>query len=463
MSVETHELLAVGPLDGRYAPKVEELSEITSEFGLMRYRVQVEAEWLRTLAGGEVLPNVRKFTDEEDRTVASLARNFRIADAVRVKEIEAETNHDVKAVEIWMRETLLDAGDFEDHLEYIHFGCTSEDINNMAYALMLRDARDKVMLPAIHAIGEDLEGKAHDFAHLPLLSRTHGQPATPTTLGKEMAVFGQRLSISAKALAGLAIYGKFNGATGTYGAHVIAYPEVDWHEVSRAFVESFGFTHQPITTQIEPHDYMARMMNELVVINSQLTDLSFDVWDYIRDEILGIEVVVGETGSSTMPHKVNPIDFENAKGNFGLAIAVAQHLAVDLTRSRLQRDLSDSTAQRAFGEVFGHTLIALKALKKGLGKVPENEPRMREMLENQWAVLGEALQTVMRKNGVRDAFNIIKRETREDGLTKEKYLALVEEYVKDPEDRDRLLALTPATYVGLAEELAKSFRYSRGQ
>ena len=459
---ELHELMAVGPLDGRYAGRVQELGEITSEFGLMKYRVSVEAEWLRTLAGG-ILPDVTPFSEEADQTVRGLADGFTPEDALRIKEIEKTTKHDVKAVEMWMRERLQKAGGFDNYLELIHFGRTSEDINNLAYAMMLRDVRDGVLLPQIDAIGEDLETKAHEYASMPLLAKTHGQPAIPTTLGKEMAVFVERLSGSARSIGEVAILGKFNGAVGTYGAESVAYSDVNWQEVNQSFVEGLGFTFNPVTTQIEPHDYMARFLNEVALANNILEDLATDMWQYISDGVFLQKVVEDEVSSSTMPHKVNPIDFENAEANFGLANALAEFLARKLPKSRLQRDLSDSSAQRAFGEVFGHTLVALKSLKKGLGKVKPNEPQMAEDLANEWSVLGEAVQTVMRRYGVDDAYNIIKVATRGKTLNPDRYHDLVVGLEVPKEVKIDLLKLSPKNYTGKAKEIALSTRYRREQ
>lgn len=455
MNIE-HELMAVSPLDGRYANRTRELSEIVSEFGLIKYRVRVESEWLRTLAGG-ILPDVEKFSDEMKKTVKALAVDFSIKDAKRIKEIESTTNHDVKAVEIWIRERLSEAGGFENYLELIHFGRTSEDINNLAYALMLVDVREKILLPELNKIGVDLSKKAEEYASIAMLARTHGQPATPTTLGKEIGVFLDRLFESISWLSSSATStGKLNGATGTHAADMIAYPEINWQLVSQKFVEDLGIRHKPVTTQIEPHDNQARFLNELALCSTILTDLSRDMWAYISAGIFTQSVVKGEVGSSTMPHKVNPIDFENAEANFGIANALAVHLAGKLPISRLQRDLTDSSAQRAFGEVFGHTLVALKSLQKGLAKVAPDKEKIAEKLDKEWSILTEALQTVMRKNKVPNAYDIIKNASRGQTFTKETYFEIIAKLDIPEDDKKRLLELTPAKYIGNACDLARS-------
>ena len=453
-----HELMALTPVDGRYAGRVSELSEIVSEYGLIKYRVNVESEWLRTLAGG-TLPDVVPLSAENALIVESLHTNFSVEDAQRIKEIEKTTNHDVKAVEMWMRERLGEAGGFEDYLELIHFGCTSEDINNLAYAMMLRDARDKVILPAFDKIGQDLETKAHDYADIPMLAKTHGQPATPTTLGKEMAVFVERLSTVVQEIAGVAIRGKFNGASGTYGADVFAYPELNWTALSDDFVRGLGFVPSNATTQIEPHDYMARYFNELALANTIMTDLARDMWAYISNGVFKQGVTKGEVGSSTMPHKVNPIDFENAEANFGLANALAVHLSGKLPISRLQRDLTDSSSQRSIGEVLGHTLVAQKSLLKGLGKVSPNQEAITLDLNGEWSILAEPLQTIMRKHKVSGAYDIIKEASRGQAFTEETYKNIVNGLDIPEDDKERLLALTPDTYIGLASQIAKNTKY----
>ena len=355
-----------------------------------------------------------------------------------------------------MRERLSQAGGFEDYLELIHFGRTSEDINNIAYALMLNDVRQKVLLPELDKIGVDLTKKANDYADIAMLAKTHGQPATPTTLGKELGVFVDRLSESNSWLMHTVATAKLNGATGTHAADVIAYPDINWPLVSKKFVEGLGLYHKSLTTQIEPHDNQVRFLSELVLCNNILTDLSRDIWAYISTGIFTQTTVKGEVGSSTMPHKVNPIDFENAEANFGIANALATHLAGKLPISRLQRDLTDSSAQRAFGEVFGHTLVALKSLQKGLAKIAPNREKIADELNNEWSILTEALQTIMRKNKIPNAYDIIKSASRGQLFTKEVYLEIVSNLDIPKDDKKRLTELTPTKYIGNARDLARS-------
>lgn len=463
MSVEEHELLAVSPLDGRYARSVDALRPLTSEFGLIGYRVEVEIEWLRMLGGGDVLPDVQPLDEDQDNFLRSLADNFSVEDAKRIKEIESKTRHDVKSVEIWIKEKLEEAGGFEEYAELTHFGCTSEDINNLAYAMMIRDVREKVLFPAIDAIGLDLEDKTHEYADIALLGETHGQPATPTTLGKEMGVFVERIARTREKLGAVAIHGKFNGATGTFGAHYQAYPDVDWRAVNKRFVESMGFEYTEVTTQIEPHDYTARFLSELALVSTQLIGMSKDFWEYISKGIYAQPAVEGEVGSSTMPHKVNPIDFENAEANFGVSSALARHLAEKLPQSRRQRDLSDSAAQRYLGTVFGASVVALASLKRGLGKVSPDRARISQILDNEWAILAEPLQMVMRRHNVAGAYDIIKDQTRGKEMTQQDYLAIVNGLDIPKEDKQRLIDLTPATYTGKAAEIAKSIIYPYGK
>jgi len=451
--IETR-LLAVTPLDGRYGDKVEALSPFVSEYGLIRYRVAVEAGWLSML-GSSDLPDMPPLGDEALTELSTIPEQFSVEDAAEVKAIEKETNHDVKAVEMWLRERLTGNSTFADYLELIHFGCTSEDINNLAYAMMLRDVRNEVLSPGIADITGDLASKAESYAVIPLLARTHGQPATPTTLGKEMAVFEDRLQASSDRLGNLAILGKFNGASGNYNAVTFAYPEVDWPAVSRKFVEELGFDFNDTTTQIEPHDWMAAYFNELGLNNTIMQDLAKDMWAYISSGTFKLRVVDGEVGSSTMPHKVNPIDFENAEGNFGTANDLLLGLARKLPISRLQRDLSDSTAQRTIAEAVGHTHIAHKSLKRGLGKVDPDTDKIAEELDGEWSVLTEAVQTVMRRYRVSGAYEAIKAASRGKELTEPDYLRLVAQLDIPAHARDRLLNLTPQSYTGRASDIAK--------
>lgn len=452
MATET-QLMAVGPLDGRYAEKVEELSTITSEFGLIRYRVAVEAGWLATLGSG-VLPDVNRLPDRAVQGLKGL--RIGVEDALRVKNIESTTNHDVKAVELWLKEVLCEESDYEDYLELVHFGATSEDINNLAYALMLKEAREKVLIPQADLVIEDLMYKSARYSDIPMLARTHGQSASPTTLGKEMAVFEDRLEKHLKRLGGVSILGKFNGASGNFNALQFAYPDIDWPRVSQDFVESLGLDYNGTTTQIDPHDWMVNYFNEVAHGNNIMSDFATDMWTYISNGTFKQQVVSGEVGSSTMPHKINPIDFENAEGNFGAANAMLGWLADKLPKSRLQRDLSDSTAQRTIGEALGHTLLAEKSLLRGLGKVEADESKIKNDLKDEWSILTEAVQTVMRRFGVQGAYEIIKSVSRGKPLDRIDYLGMINGLNIPEAERQRLRDLTPETYIGLAPQIARS-------
>jgi adenylosuccinate lyase len=447
------ELLAISSVDGRYASKTAELAPIVSEFGLIERRVAVEAGWLATLGSG-ILPDVEPFSDKTQDYIAATAEEFSVEDAAAVKEIEKTTNHDVKAVEKWMRNKFADHPELSNRLELIHFSATSEDINNLAYAMMVRDARDQVIAPAISRIHDDLFERAVDYAEVPMLGRTHGQPATPTTLGKEMAVYHERVGDSLERLGAISIMGKFNGATGNFNAADVAYPEVDWPTVNAKFVEKLGFEVNRATTQIEPHDWLAAFCKELGLNNRIMTDLAQDMWLYIEQEYFTQEVKEGEVGSSTMPHKVNPIDFENAEANFGMANAVLGYLAEKLPVSRLQRDLSDSSALRTLGTAFGHTTVAHASLRKGLGKSTPNYPKIEGDLDKNWAVLTEAVQTVMRRYGAEDPYGAMKAVSRGKSLTEADYLKIVSGLDIPNEAKQRLLELQPSTYLGYAKEIA---------
>lgn len=449
------QLLAIAPLDGRYADKVQALAPITSEYGLIKRRVGVEAGWLATLGSG-VLPDVDPLGQVAHDHLRQITDGFSVEDAVEVKEIERTTNHDVKAVEMWLRRELGGHDLFANYLELIHFGATSEDINNLAYAMQVRDTRDLVIQPGIDAVAIDLETKADRYASVPMLARTHGQPATPTTLGKEMRVFSERLRGSQLRLGSISILGKFNGATGNYNAVTAAYPDVDWPSVSAQFVRSLGFEFNPTTTQIEPHDWTAVFCNETALSNTIMTDLVRDMWLYISQGYFTQEVKAGEVGSSTMPHKVNPIDFENAEANFGVANATLTFLASKLPISRLQRDLSDSSAQRTFGEAFGHTLVGQQSLKKGLGKVHASPNKIAEDLNSEWSVLTEAVQTVMRRYGVQGAYDAIKAVSRGKTLSQAEYIELVDTIDVPNDAKERLRNLTPGTYLGRAVDIARA-------
>jgi len=449
------QLLALSPLDGRYAGKVDALRPIFSEYGLIKARVRVEVEWLLALASEPGIVELSPFPPAAAARVRALADGLSTTDAARVKEIERTTNHDVKAVEYLIKERLKDDADLGPALEFVHFACTSEDINNLSYALMLREARDNVMLPRLDALVATLRTMAHDHAALPMLSRTHGQTASPTTVGKELANVVARLRRQRDVLAQLPMPGKINGAVGNYNAHLAAYPDVDWSAFSRRFVESLGLTWQAYTTQIEPHDGIAELSDAMKRIDTILVDLCRDIWGYISLGYFKQSVKAGEVGSSTMPHKVNPIDFENAEGNFGIANALFEHFAAKLPVSRWQRDLTDSTVLRALGTAFGHALIGFDALGRGLGKLSANPQRLAEDLDASWEVLAEAVQTVMRRYGLPNPYEQLKALTRGQGITEASMREFIAGLDLPGDAKQRLLAMTPASYAGLAERLAK--------
>jgi adenylosuccinate lyase len=449
------QLLALSPLDGRYAGKVDALRPIFSEFGLIRARVRVEIEWLLALAAAPAVRELPPFSDAAAMRLRALADSFSVEDAGRVKAIESTTNHDVKAVEYFIKERFASDAELKPALEFVHFACTSEDINNLGYALMLREARETVMLPALDRLLATLSDMAHAHAGLSMLSRTHGQTASPTTVGKEIANVVARLRRQRDVLAALPMPGKINGAVGNYNAHVVSYPEVDWLDFSRAFVQSLGLDWQAYTTQIEPHDGIAELSDVSKRINSIAIDLCRDLWGYISLGYFTQAVKAGEVGSSTMPHKVNPIDFENAEGNFGIANALFEHFAAKLPVSRWQRDLTDSTVLRALGTAFGHTLVGFEALLRGLGKLTVNPQRIAADLDAAWEVLAEAVQTVMRRHGLPNPYEQLKALTRGHGIDAVSMREFIATLALPEADRQRLLALTPATYTGLAESLAR--------
>ena len=453
--MSNHALTALSPLDGRYAGKAEPLRPIFSEFGLMHRRVHVEIEWLLALAAEPGVAELPPFTETQVKQLHTIADGFGIEDGARIKAIEATTNHDVKAVEYFIKERIGSDPALAQAREFVHFACTSEDINNLSYALMLRDARAQVLLPAFDAIIARLRELAHANAALPMLSRTHGQTASPSTLGKELANVVARLERQRRQLAALEIPGKINGAVGNYNAHAVTYPEIDWRAFSQRFVESLGLDWNPYTTQIEPHDGVAEYCDAVRRANTILIDLARDVWGYISLGYFKQKLKEGEVGSSTMPHKVNPIDFENAEGNFGLANALLGHFAEKLPISRWQRDLTDSTVLRALGTAFGHTLVALESLQKGLGKLTVNAERLAADLDASWEVLAEAVQTVMRRYGLPQPYEQLKALTRGQGITRESMREFIGKLELPAEAKQRLLDLTPGGYVGLAEGLAR--------
>jgi len=454
---EHSSLLAISPLDGRYEAKVDDLRPIVSEFGLIRYRVIVEIRWLEALAAAPGIPEVPALSDDARAHLEALLADFSPKDAAAIRQIEATTNHDVKAVEYWIKDKLGAHAALAALLEFVHFACTSEDINNLSYALMLRDARNEVVLPEIDRIIAALRQLAGQHADLPMLARTHGQPATPTTLGKEIANVGARMLRQREQIAAVEMLGKANGAVGSYAAHAITYPEVDWEAHTRGFVESLGLTWNPMTTQIEPHDWIAELFHGLVRFNTILLDLSRDLWSYISIGYFKQRLVEGEVGSSTMPHKVNPIDFENAEGNLGLANAVLGHLAEKLPVSRWQRDLSDSTTLRNVGLGVGHGVLAIRSAMRGLGKLAVDPERLAADLDTNQAVLAEAIQTVMRRHGIEEPYEKLKALTRGQEINAETLRAFVDGLDLPDDVKADLGGLTPDRYVGIAAELAKRF------
>ena len=449
------QLLALSPLDGRYAGKVDALRPIFSEYGLIKARVKVEVEWLLALAAEPGIVELQAFSDAAVSRLRALADGLSVADAARVKEIERTTNHDVKAVEYLIKERLADDAELAPALEFVHFACTSEDINNLSYALMLNEARLSVMLPKLDDLIQKLRAMSHEHAALPMLSRTHGQTASPSTVGKEIANVVARLQRQGELLAGAQMPGKINGAVGNYNAHVAAYPDIDWQAFSKRFVESLGLDWQPYTTQIEPHDGIAELCDAQKRIDTIAIDLCRDIWGYISLGYFKQAVKAGEVGSSTMPHKVNPIDFENAEGNFGIANALFEHFAAKLPISRWQRDLTDSTVLRALGTAFGHALIGYDALLRGLNKLSANPERLAADLDASWEVLAEAVQTVMRRHGLPNPYEQLKALTRGHGINAASMREFIAGLDLPADAKQRLLDMTPGSYIGLADRLAR--------
>ncbi len=446
-------LSALSPLDGRYAAKVAPLRNIFSEFGLIKYRIRVEVRWLLALSQEPLLKEIGKFSGDTIERLNALCDSFNVDDAQHVKDIESVTNHDVKAVEYFLKERTRDFDEVHAVSEFLHFACTSEDINNLAYALMLKDALSAVLLPQQGHLVQTIRELAARYADQPMLARTHGQPATPTTLGKEMHNVAERLQRQLDQISVITPLGKLNGATGSYNAHLAAYPEIDWPDVARRFVESMGLEWNPHTTQIEPHDYMAELFHAFMRFNTVLLDFNRDVWGYIALGNFRQKIVSGEVGSSTMPHKVNPIDFENSEGNLGLANALFAHLAQKLPVSRWQRDLSDSTVLRNIGIGFGYALLAYSSAVKGIGKLEANSERLDAELDENWAVLAEAIQTVMRRYGIAEPYEKLKALTRGRGeITRLELHEFIHGLGLPDEVTRRLLQLTPRTYVGNAAQ-----------
>jgi adenylosuccinate lyase len=448
-------LKAISPVDGRYFEKVSDLRDIFSEFGLIRFRVLVEVRWLQSLSDEETVAELAPLTSVMKDMLNHIVDNFSVDDAERVKNIEATTNHDVKAVEYFIRDKLGDGPETRALKDFLHFGCTSEDINNLSYALMLRSARGDVLIPMMRDLRGKLKSLATEHADLAMLSRTHGQTASPTTLGKEFANTISRLDRTQEQFTDVGILGKFNGAVGNYNAHVIAYPDADWPAIAHGFVESLGIEPNPYTTQIEPHDWTAEYCHALMRYNTILIDFSRDVWGYISLGYFKQQVAENEVGSSTMPHKVNPIDFENAEGNLGMANAMLGHFSEKLPISRWQRDLTDSTVQRNLGSAIAHVVIALQSLSKGIGKLQIDAEAISADVSEAWELLAEAVQTVMRRYGIPEPYEKLKALTRGQAVSKDILIEFIKTLDIPDHEIERLLALTPATYIGLAARQAR--------
>ena len=448
-------LTAISPIDGRYGSKTERLRSVFSEFGLIRYRVIVEVRWLQHLAAEPAITEVAPFSAEANQLLNNLADNFTLEQALRIKEIERTTNHDVKAVEYLIKETISDNAELNAVSEFVHFACTSEDINNLSHALMLKEGRDEVMVPALTAITEQLATLGKEFAAIPMLARTHGQTASPTTVGKEFANVAFRLQRQLKQITAVPLLGKINGAVGNYNAHISAYPHIDWAASAQQFIEQLGLDYNPYTTQIEPHDYMAELFDGLARSNTILIDFARDIWGYISLGYFKQRTIAGEVGSSTMPHKVNPIDFENAEGNMGIANALFGHLAAKLPISRWQRDLTDSTVLRNMGVGLGYTMIAYASLDKGINKLQLNEEKLAADLHSSWEVLAEPIQTVMRRYGIEEPYEKLKALTRGNVMDQSTIQQFIDTLDIPEQAKFDLKALTPGAYTGSAEQQAR--------
>ncbi|RJT34359.1 adenylosuccinate lyase [Rahnella woolbedingensis] len=456
--MELSSLTAVSPVDGRYGDKVSALRTIFSEFGLLKFRVQVEVRWLQKLAACAEIKEVPAFDADANAFLDQIVANFDVNDAQRIKDIEKTTNHDVKAVEYFLKEKVAAIPALHAVSEFIHFACTSEDINNLSHALMLQTARQDVVLPYWKQIIDAVKGLAHKYRDIPLLSRTHGQPATPSTIGKELANVAYRMDRQFKQLQNVEILGKINGAVGNYNAHIVAYPEVNWHQFSEEFVTSLGVTWNPYTTQIEPHDYIAELFDCVARFNTILIDFDRDIWGYIALNHFKQRTIAGEIGSSTMPHKVNPIDFENSEGNLGLSNAVLQHLASKLPVSRWQRDLTDSTVLRNLGVGLGYALIAYQATMKGVSKLEVNEANLANELDHNWEVLAEPIQTVMRRYGIEKPYEKLKELTRGKRVDAAGMQAFIDSLELPEEEKVRLKAMTPGNYIGRATTMVDELK-----
>ncbi|QCP59278.1 adenylosuccinate lyase [Pantoea sp. SO10] len=456
--MELSSLTAVSPVDGRYGDKVSPLRAIFSEFGLLKFRVEVEVRWLQKLATTVEIKEVPAFDADANAFLDAIVANFSEEDAARIKTIERTTNHDVKAVEYFLKEKVVDVPALHAVSEFIHFACTSEDINNLSHALMLDTARRDVIVPFWNQLIDAVKGLAHEYRDIPLLSRTHGQPATPSTMGKEMANVAYRLERQLRQLSKIDVLGKINGAVGNYNAHISAYPEVDWHQLSEQFVTSLGLTWNPYTTQIEPHDYIAELFDCIARFNTILIDFDRDIWGYVALNHFKQKTIAGEIGSSTMPHKVNPIDFENSEGNLGLANAMMQHLASKLPVSRWQRDLTDSTVLRNLGVGIGYALIAYQATLKGISKLEVNRDRLLDELDHNWEVLAEPIQTVMRRYGIEKPYEKLKELTRGKRVDAAGMQTFIDSLELPEEEKVRLKQMTPANYLGRAIQMVDDLK-----
>ena len=449
------ELSAISPIDGRYSHLVESLQDVFSEYALIKYRIFVEIEWFIHLSKQPNIKELPRLTKQSITFLSNIEKNFNLTEARKVKNIEKRTNHDVKAVEYYLRDKFKKSKQLKGLAEFIHFGCTSEDINNISYALMVKDASKLLISNSINKFNDLLKKKAHQYAEISMVSRTHGQVATPTTVGKELANFSSRIDRIIIVINETGLRGKMNGAVGNYNAHLIAYPKVNWERVSKAFITQIGLHWSPYTTQVEPKDSMAKLFHGHERLNNVLLDFCRDIWGYISLDYFSQKIAKGEVGSSTMPHKVNPIDFENAEGNLDLANSIFHFLSSKITKSRWQRDLSDSTSMRNIGSCFAYTLIALSSLIKGINKLEVNKEVINQDLENAWEVLTEAIQTVMRKYHIKDGYEIMKKISRGKTIEKKDLHAIINTLDIPTTEKNKLLKLTPSTYLGLSRELAK--------
>ncbi len=445
-------ITALNPLDGRYSKKTEELTPYFSEYALIKHRLIVEVGFFMALSAEKSIEELPAFSDSQMKHLESMVKNFDEKEAIKVKAIEKTSNHDVKAMEYYIRKNLEGTG-LKKYIEFIHFACTSEDINNLAYGLMLKGALNNVMLPAMKELVKTLNSIARKWRTVPMLSMTHGQPATPTTVGKELLIMAGRLERQMNLLKKQEIYGKLNGASGNFNAHVSAYPKVNWPILSKKFVHNLGLVYNPLTSQIEPHDYQSELYDTIARFNAILIDLDRDVWSYISRGVFRQRIIKGEVGSSTMPHKVNPIDFENSEGNLGMANAILRHLSEKLPNSRMQRDLTDSTVQRNIGVGFGYSLLAYKSTLKGLGKLELNKKIVQDELNRNWALLAEPIQTVMRKHGIQNAYEKLKELTRGKEIDRKAVQSFIKGLKIPEKDKERLMKLSPMTYIGLADKL----------